>query len=156
MHINAQQRRRVLHSMECVTLVQLNIKCATTWIMVGVITHTAASTDSYQNPGCYAWAGSNQVYIAGSNRSGHEGWVGLQSGDRIVLKLDRDANLMNMKISRLASRFQPILYTYVWTCMVQARFEVEIVEPEPDLIYKKNKAQTERRYPIWLKCKLSA
>ncbi len=87
-----------------VTLVQLNIKCGH-WIMVGVITHTKLPSLSYTDPGCYAWACSNQVYIAASNISNKEGWAGFQSGDKVVLKLDRDANLMSMKISRLATVF---------------------------------------------------
>jgi hypothetical protein len=78
------------------------------WLLLGVIGKTnPANSYSYGDPTCYGWVGHSdkQVYIAGANKSGHDGFTDHQQGDVVVLKLDTSSHTFKMHNSRLARVF---------------------------------------------------
>ena len=51
------------------------------WVLLGIIGNLNATNLSYNDATSYAWASTNQVHIAGSNRSGKSGWTQFTNGE---------------------------------------------------------------------------
>ena len=69
------------------------------WVMLGIIANATPTAMSYSDATVYAWAGSNQVYIAGNNTGSHGGWIGWKSGDVATFKLEETR--VSMRVARL-------------------------------------------------------
>jgi hypothetical protein len=72
------------------------------YVLVGVIGNTQPADLSLNDPTCFGWRNSNQVWIAGKQTTGHGGWDTWQAGDVAVFKLE--AQRLSMRVRRLGDQ----------------------------------------------------
>jgi hypothetical protein len=57
------------------------------WVYLGITGNLGASDKSYVDSTSYGWAGPNQVWTGGSNRSENSGWIGFTEGECLYFHL---------------------------------------------------------------------
>ena len=58
------------------------------WAFAGIIGTSTPSTTSYGDATSYGWASNNEVYVGGSANQNKDGWVGWQTNDTAIFKLE--------------------------------------------------------------------
>jgi hypothetical protein len=58
------------------------------WLFLGLIGKTSGMQNSYSDPTSFGWMHSNQVYVAGTNKSGIGGWTCFTQGECLHFGLD--------------------------------------------------------------------
>lgn len=68
---------------------KVKVKSDSGWGLVGVIGNANPDTHwSYKDSTSYGWAGSNQVWLAGTNIKNRGGWGTWEANDEAILRLD--------------------------------------------------------------------
>jgi BTB/POZ domain len=57
------------------------------WILLGLIGKINAANSSYADSTSFGWAGSSQVYVAGSHKPGASGWTDFTEGECLLFGL---------------------------------------------------------------------
>jgi hypothetical protein len=107
------------------------------WACIGVIGRTNPTSSYYNDSTNYSWAGNGrQVYIAGVNHSGHDGFTDCYQNDIVVLRHDSAAHMLKMHNSRLGRIFTipglPAIPFFFGVNFLFDGDQIEVLDVTPD------------------------
>ena len=70
---------------------KVTMQVVTHWVYAGIISNHQPICLSYTDPSSCGWASASQCIVGGTNSSGKDGWIGWQTGDEAIFKLDIDS-----------------------------------------------------------------